>query len=88
MWTARVGFWKGYECDTYNCVFSASSPYRSEKEDIFSEQQESSFMLFAKWKKLCRLKLEGLKCVRAGKFFIQVNVICMMKPWYIVGIGG
>lgn len=78
------GVWKWH-----NCVFSPQcSRYNAENEDISSRHQESAFMLFSTWRNLRRLKLEGLKCIRSGSFFMQVSVICMMTPWYIIGIGG
>ncbi|XP_023702061.1 uncharacterized protein LOC111861597 isoform X5 [Cryptotermes secundus] len=48
----------------------------SENEHTCSKHQESSFVLFSKWKNLRRLKLEGLKCVRSGNFFMQIFKSC------------
>lgn len=47
-----------------------------ENKDIGSKYQESSFMLFSKWEKLRRIKLEGLKCIRSGNFFMQIFKSC------------
>jgi hypothetical protein len=40
---------------------------------------ESSFMLFAKWKNLRRLKLEDVEHVGPGKYFTEVNVLYLYK---------
>jgi hypothetical protein len=59
------------ECDSY--VYSGRP--NTSASQLHGLELESSFMLFAKWKNLSRLKLECLEHIGSGKFFIQVNVI-------------
>jgi len=68
-------------CDDQHSVFTFSrSPFHILARETGSPKLhaldlESSFMLFAKWKNLRRLKLEYVEHMGPGKFFIQVNVL-------------
>jgi hypothetical protein len=63
------------ECDSFFFFFFSSGERCKFASQLHGVDQESSFMLFAKWRNLRRLKLECVERIGSGKFFIQVNFL-------------